>query len=448
MKFSRSSFLKAGALTAATLFSMGKNVLRAQSASPNSSKKVIVLGGGLAGLYSAYLLGKTGYKVTLLEATDRVAGRVRSIADSSGNIVDLGAEWISSEDKTVKSLVRELGLKFSPAVLQPDLFQGTYKKFGTWEISTKSQEILNKLIGLNSKMNTAQQQGLDRISFYNYLLYQGMSPEDLTLLGYKLSLHYGDSIRVLSAQKVLTDLAQFPVRNTRVEGGMENIAKTLVLNIENTEFVFSDPVLAVDQGEFGVSATTGSGRKFMGNTCVCTLPANQVSSVKWNPDLDKEKLLSALRVRYSQIYKLFLILRESPWESSPFSVHSDSAAQFLYDAGTKPNSPDKVLGMIANGDRYSVFESASQDQKIEYVRLALGRLGLKKDLQIQRFYFSELGKEYVPSGIATFPPGSFGSEISLRKPFERIFFAGEHTGEITGTVEAALSSAIKAVNLV
>ncbi len=445
MKFNRSTFLKASALTASAFLLSRKNNLNAQT---TGSKRVIVLGGGLSGLYAAYLLGKTGSKVTLIEATDRLGGRVRSIMDPSGHVVDLGAEWVSSEDKTVKSLVRELGLKLQAAHLQPDLFLGTYKKAGTWEISSKSQEILNKLVSQNSKLNTAQQQGLDRISFYNYLIYQGVSADDLTLLGHKLSLHYGDSIRVLSAQKVLNDLIQFPQRNSRIEGGMENIAKTLVLNIENTEFVFSDPVVSVDQDTNGVTVTTASGKKTVGSTCICTLPTNQLSAIKWNPDLDKEKLLAALRVRYSQIFKLFLILKESPWESTPFAVHSDAAAQFLYDAGTKADGSDKVLGVIANGDRYSVFDSSSQDQKVDYIRLTLGRLGLNKDLQIQRIYSTEPSKEYIPNGIATFPPGSFGSEINLRKPFDRVFFAGEHTGEITGTVEAALSSAIKAVNLV
>lgn len=447
MKISRSTFLKAGILTAASVWGAKSGRLFPQTPAA-SGKRVIVLGGGIAGLYSAYLLGKTGSKVVLIEATDRVGGRIRSVADPSGHVMDLGAEWISSEDKTVKSLVRELGLKLQSAPLQPDLFSGTYKKAGTWDISPKSQEILSKLVSQNSKLNTAQQQGLDRISFYNYLIYQGVSPEDLSLLGYRLSLHYGDSIRVLSAQKVLGDLNQFPQRNARIEGGMESIAKNLVLNIENTEFVFSDPVLSVDQDAAGVTVTTVSGRKFSGATCICTLPTNQLSAVKWNPDLDKEKLLAALRVRYSQIFKLFLVVKEAPWESSPFAVHSDAAAQFIYDASTKADVSDKVLGVIANGDRYSVFESSNQDQKIDYVRLTLGRLGLKKELQIQRLYSTEPSKDYVPNGIATFPPGSFGSEINLRKPFDRIFFAGEHTGEITGTVEAALSSAIKAVNLV
>ncbi|TGK01528.1 FAD-binding protein [Leptospira langatensis] len=446
MKFSRSTFLKAGVLTAAALLGTRKGEIRAQGTS--SGKRVIILGGGLAGLYSAYLLGKTGSKVTLIEATDRVGGRVRSVTDPSGNVVDLGGEWVSSEDKTVRSLVRELGLKLQSAPLQPDLFLGTYKKAGAWDMSPEAQDTLSKLVAQNSKLNTTQQQELDRISIYNYLLYQGISAEDLVLLNHKLSLHYGDGIRVLSAEKVLGDLAQFPKRNSRLEGGMENLAKTLVLNIENTEFVFSDPVLSVDQDANGVTVSTASGRKFTGSNCICTLPVNQISKVKWNPGLDKEKLLAALRVRYSQIFKTFLVLKEAPWDSTPFSVHSDAAAQFLYDAGTKSDGSDKVLGIIASGDRFSVFDSANQDQKVEYIRLTLSRLGLKNDLQIQKIYFTESKGEYVPNGIAIFPPGSFGSEIILRKPFDRILFAGEHTGEITGTIEAALSSAIRAVNLV
>ncbi|PJZ71179.1 amine oxidase [Leptospira perolatii] len=446
MKFSRSDFLKKSAITASVLLGFGKNALKAQG-SGGDSKRVIVLGAGLAGLYAAYLLGKTGSKVTVIEATERLGGRVRTILDPSGQTLDLGAEWVSSEDKTTRSVVRELGLRYQDAPLKSDLFLGTYRKAGTWEISEQSKELLNKLVSLNSKMNPSQQQGLDKISFYNYLFYQGMSSDDLALLNHKLSLHYGDSVRFLSAYKVLSDLQKFPIRNVRVEGGMESIVRALVKNMENTEFVLSEPVASVEQDDSGVSVLTVGGRRFTGNSCVCTLPTNQLSSVKWNPDLDKEKLLSILRVRYSQIYKIFLVLKESPWDTSPFSVHSDLAAQFMYDAGTKPGSSEKILGVIASGDRYQVFESASQEQKVDYIRLTLGRLGLNKDLQVQRMYFPDFGKQaYVPPGIATFPPGSFGSEVLLRKPFDRIFFAGEHTAEVTGTVEAALSSAIKAVN--
>ncbi|MDI7173024.1 flavin monoamine oxidase family protein [Leptospira santarosai] len=445
MKLSRSEFIKLGILTAAGVSSLPGIKLRAQETLPR--KTVIVLGGGIAGLYASYLLGKTGIKVQLIEATDRLGGRIRTIADVSGNFLDLGAEWIQAEHKTAKSLIRELGLKTTDFEVQSDLFFGSYRKFGTWDISPKSQEILNKLVQMNSKINSSQQQELDRISFYNFLIYQGVTPEDLNLLNFKYSLYYGDSLRSLSAQKVLSDLVNFPKYNTRVEGGMEALTKALVSSLENTETIFTDPVVSVFQGEGKVTVTTASGKQTEGKACICTLPANQLTSIQWEPGLDKEKKLSALRIRYSRIYKTFLMLREAPWTKKNFSAYSDSAAGFIYDAGTKANSEDKILGMISTGDRYDVLASSTDAMKVEYIRLALECLGQNRDLQVLRIQSSETSQsKYVPTGIATFPPGSYGSVISLLKPMDRIFFAGEHTAELNGTVEGALSSAIRAVN--
>ncbi|TGN01032.1 flavin monoamine oxidase family protein [Leptospira yasudae] len=448
MKLSRSEFIKLGILTAAGISGLPGMNLRAQGTS-SPQKTVIVLGGGISGLYASYLLGKTGIKVKLIEATDRLGGRIRTVADGSGNVLDLGAEWIQNEHRTARSLIRELGLKTTDFEVQSDLFFGSYQKFGTWDISPKSQEILNKLVQMNSKINSTQQQELDRISFYNFLTYQGMTPEDLNVLNFKYSLYYGDSLRSLSAQKVLSDLVNFPKYNTRVEGGMEALAKALVFSLENTETIFADPVVSVTQGEGKVSVTTASGKKLEGSACISTLPANQLTSIQWDPELDKEKKLSALRIRYSRIYKTFLMLREAPWNRENFSAYSDSVAGFIYDAGTKTGSEDKVLGMIATGDRYDVLASSTDAMKVEYIRLALERLGQKKDLQVLRIQSSEISQsKFVPPGIATFPPGSYGSIISLLKPMDRIFFAGEHTAEINGTVEGALTSAIRAVNQV
>ncbi|XDD50132.1 flavin monoamine oxidase family protein [Leptospira sp. WS92.C1] len=450
MKLSRSEFIKLGILTAAGISGLPGMNLRAQDPSVQKAQKtVIVLGGGIAGLYAAYLLGKTGIKVKLVEATDRLGGRIKTVVDPSGNSLDLGAEWIQAEHRTAKSLIRELGLKTSDYEVQSDLFYGSYQKAGTWDISPNSQEILNKLIQMNAKINSSQQQELDRISFYNFSIYQGMTPEDLGILNFKYSLYYGDSLRSLSAQKVLSDLINFPKYNTRVEGGMESLVKALVFSLENTETIFADPVISVFQGEGKVTVTTASGKKLEASACISTLPANQLTSIQWDPGLDKEKKLSALRIRYSRIYKTFLMLREAPWTRENFSAYSDSAAGFIYDAGTKSNSEDKVLGMISTGDRYEVLSSSTDAMKVEYIRLALERLGQKKDLQVLRIQSTEnIQSKYVPAGIATFPPGSYGSIISLLKPMDRIFFAGEHTAELNGTVEGALASAIRAVNQV
>lgn len=57
-----------------------------------SQKKAVVIGGGIAGLASAALLGKAGMKVTLLEAREKVGGRAY-IYEEKGFVFDMGPSW-------------------------------------------------------------------------------------------------------------------------------------------------------------------------------------------------------------------------------------------------------------------------------------------------------------------------------------------------------------------
>ncbi len=60
----------------------------------NSDTDVLVVGAGLSGLYAARLLQQAGLSVAVLEARDRVGGRVLSQRLADGTTVDLGAQWI------------------------------------------------------------------------------------------------------------------------------------------------------------------------------------------------------------------------------------------------------------------------------------------------------------------------------------------------------------------
>jgi monoamine oxidase len=69
-----------------------------------------VVGAGFAGLAAAYELSSQGFEVTVLEARQRIGGRVWSTNVPNGALVELGGEWISSGDHTVIELVRRLNL--------------------------------------------------------------------------------------------------------------------------------------------------------------------------------------------------------------------------------------------------------------------------------------------------------------------------------------------------
>ncbi|HEY6566793.1 MAG TPA: NAD(P)/FAD-dependent oxidoreductase [Actinomycetota bacterium] len=70
----------------------------------DTSRDVLVVGAGLAGLMAASDLERQGWQVTVLEARERVGGRVWSSTLSNGAVIELGAEWIMAGDQHVRSL--------------------------------------------------------------------------------------------------------------------------------------------------------------------------------------------------------------------------------------------------------------------------------------------------------------------------------------------------------
>ena len=100
--------------------------------SSEKSPKVVVVGGGIAGLTTAYRLQKGGMDVNLYEARGRIGGRIFT-AKIKGRTAELGAQNIKDGGDSVNlnRLIDEFGLECvsSRAVLKHSYFDG--KKFNT-----------------------------------------------------------------------------------------------------------------------------------------------------------------------------------------------------------------------------------------------------------------------------------------------------------------------------
>src|SRR6476661_1751042 len=69
---------------------------------------IIILGAGVAGLSAAAELAQAGFKVTILEARDRIGGRIFSRHDPVCNApVELGAEFIHGRPPEIWKLLRK-----------------------------------------------------------------------------------------------------------------------------------------------------------------------------------------------------------------------------------------------------------------------------------------------------------------------------------------------------
>src|SRR5881296_1128877 len=76
---------------------------------------VLVLGAGIAGLAAAERLAAAGRRVLVLEARDRIGGRIHTVDDPGlHHPVELGAEFVHGEPAELVELIRAAGLGLEP----------------------------------------------------------------------------------------------------------------------------------------------------------------------------------------------------------------------------------------------------------------------------------------------------------------------------------------------
>ena len=75
-------------------------------------EKVIIIGAGLCGLYTAFLLQKKGVEVRLLEANTRTGGRIKTIIGTTAVTMEMGATWFGNQHSHLLEVLRSLEIPY------------------------------------------------------------------------------------------------------------------------------------------------------------------------------------------------------------------------------------------------------------------------------------------------------------------------------------------------
>lgn len=435
MIVNRKKFIKTiGLATLAALSVRSKNLFgqtsnSSSSTNSNKSNSVLILGGGLSGLYAANLLKKKGVQIQLVEASPRLGGRIMSIQNPKDqSMFDLGGEWIGDFHSLTRKLVANLGL----TLVRPNWTSGPT----LWDmnkLSLKSKENLEKLIEYQSKIPSNQIEGLDKISLFRYLRYQGFSDMELDELDLVVKTFYGESSKNISSYALLSSLESKKslFQNFyKVEGGAYQIISKLANILNSNDIILSDKAVLVRQTKDGVEVTLESGLTLKAKELICTLPAQAVSQIKFEPGLPREKIYGLLRLGYGKIHKEIIEL-EKP-------ILSPEKGEGIID-WILPSNNSYATITISEGRAIALENSNSL--------IAEGLLTKSMGAKMVTSFLS-LGQSrdgFGNGAVSIYNPSTYGIKEELSSSFGPIHFAGEHIGEVSGTMEAAISSAILAV---
>ena len=85
---------------------------------PTHETEVVIVGAGLAGLVAARTLAAEGRDVMVVEARDRVGGRLLNEPIGDGKVVEVGGQWIGPGQDHLAALAVELGVETFPTYSQ------------------------------------------------------------------------------------------------------------------------------------------------------------------------------------------------------------------------------------------------------------------------------------------------------------------------------------------
>jgi monoamine oxidase len=451
----RRSFVQ---LTAASL-TAGKF---ADNTFANSSKKVIVVGAGLAGLSATYMLERLGYEVILLEASNRVGGRVRTLDTVLGK-PEGGANVLGPNYGRALAYAKTLNVKLTPAprsngagILIADTYiatsDWTNSKFNRlpetvkrWMPDQARTLLLPKDLRGSNDWLAEHQQKWD-YSALKFFQAQGISPEVLDWFARNNS--YGNTLEQTSlltlmrvAESIQTAIAMRQPTLT-VAGGNSRLPEAIAKALRST-IHFKSPVVTCVQKGGEVKVVTSNGNEHLGNAVLFAIPLTTLKQINLNPGLPNPINELVKRTPYHKVLQSHWTLKRKINEPAPSLIWTNGPLGRLFLSTIDANTVH--INAWINGDDVSYWRALSHRQQYEKLTQALATIpnvqgDLTHDIDV------DWEQEPYQKGVwASWLPGDIKHIHSLTKPQGRAFFAGEHTGASYSGMEGALESAERAV---
>jgi monoamine oxidase len=395
-------------------------------------KRVGVIGAGFAGLAAADALRAEGADVTVLEARDRVGGRVWSVPFADGAVVERGAEFILPGYDSMNALAARFGI---PRVLKGTPY-GRRVPIGAEAVSHADLERAFDRLAAGGTANAAS--AADAIASLD------LDPPLSKLIRTRVAISNGHPVDDLEASVLDEGASTFgDFENFTLEGGNMRLAEALAAEL-GAAVRLSSAVRRVRWSQGAVSVATDHAEIEV-DAVVVAIPTAPLAEIEFDPPLEGATAEALRAVTYGQNSKLFVRLRSPAPPSAIMSVagHFWTYTQLGADGRPAPF----VTGYT--GTMSAIDDLGGSDG---FERWVAALVELREDLHLEpesAMLSSWNDDPWVRGSYSARTLSSPLRDHDLVKPIGPLFFAGEHTaGEWHGLMEGALRSGRRAAEQV
>ncbi len=436
---------------------------------------VIVIGAGLAGLSAALELQNAGVDVQVVEAQDRVGGRVHSMRQLGSN-KEAGGTYIGAGYARLIGISERLGVELVDVTPMLEFFreqdlvlgneiirQAEWPSHASNPFPDRDRELLpwnyHRVLTMRECPLKSPDEWLDAkhavhdISMRDWMLGLGLS-EAAIRLGYGINVSYGDDAADISTLLMFLRAA-FSVQQRAAapsgtlgltaRDGVQRIPEAMAGALTN-EVHFGKAVTAIATGKTETEVRCADGSVYVAADVICALPFSVLKDLRVDPPLAGIQAQAVKELPYQAMTQVYLAHKSEFWKEDGYaaSLYTDGVAGMVI-AARNGADPDEVTSfttwaMGPNAHRLDALPAADAGRhviaEIEAIRPAAKG-------QLEFIELKSWGTDpYALGGWAYFRPGQVNAlAAGMGAAHGRIRFCGEHLGFKSRGMEAAMESA-------
>jgi monoamine oxidase len=437
---------------------------------------IVVVGAGLAGLAAARRLSRGGVEVRVVEARDRVGGRVLNHTFEDGTVVEVGGQWVGPTQDHVLELIADLGLELFDTYdtgermvslggrakrFKGDTFGLAPHVLVEVAIAQKRLESMAAEVPLDAPWKSPHAAKWDAQTLDTWLrrnlrfarsrdfwrtLTAAIFCAEATEMSLLHFLFYCHSGGMLDRLMGIADGAQ----EKRIVGGSQRIAQVMAEQLGDA-LMLNEPVRSIDQSGARIVVATAT-RALEADAVIVAIPQHLIANIDFQPRLPPRRRQLVQNVPMGAVIKIVARYDRAFWREqnlSGFGVSLDHPVSLTFDNSPPDGSCGMLVGFFEGAHARKASELTPEQRRQVFVGTLSDLFGpeaaaptevAEQDWTAEPWSGGCYGAHLCP-GIWT----QLGEE--LRKPHGRILWAGTETApEWNGYMDGAIASGMAAAD--